>query len=52
MKELFVPFDIALRAKELGFNEPCFTYYCTDGYFSETPKIVVMTSSILVIKFG
>ena len=38
MKELFVPFDIALRAKELGFNEPCFTYYCTDGYFSETPK--------------
>lgn len=28
MKDLFVPYEIALKLKELGFNEPCFGYYC------------------------
>ena len=27
MKEQFVTYEIALKLKELGFNEPCFGYY-------------------------
>lgn len=27
MKNEFVSYEIALALKELGFNEPCFTYY-------------------------
>lgn len=31
MKHLFVPYDIALMAKEKGFNEPCFGVYNSKG---------------------
>ena len=32
MKNEFVPYDIALAMKELGFDEPCLAgYYITDG---------------------
>ena len=31
MKNEFVPYDIALAMKELGFNEPCFGYYAIDS---------------------
>jgi hypothetical protein len=27
MEKEFVSYEIALKLKELGFNEPCFTYY-------------------------
>lgn len=27
MKHLFIPYELALIAKEKGFNEPCFAYY-------------------------
>jgi len=27
MKSEFVPYDLSLRMKQLGFNEPCFGYY-------------------------
>jgi hypothetical protein len=27
MESLFVPYEIALELKKLGFNEPCFGYY-------------------------
>ena len=27
MKEQFVPYELALKLKELGFNEECFGYY-------------------------
>lgn len=27
MQEQFVTYEIALKLKELGFNEPCFAYY-------------------------
>ena len=27
MKDQFVPYDIALKLKELGFNDECFGYY-------------------------
>jgi hypothetical protein len=30
MKKEFVPFDLSLRLKELGFDEPCFGYF-VDG---------------------
>lgn len=33
MKHLFVPTDIALMAKEKGFNEECFTGYNSLGDF-------------------
>lgn len=32
MKNEFVPYDIALAMKELGFDEPCFGYYITKGH--------------------
>ena len=28
MEKEFVSYEIALKLKELGFDEPCFTYYC------------------------
>lgn len=27
----FIPYDLALRLKSLGFEERCFSYYYTDG---------------------
>jgi hypothetical protein len=31
MKHLFVPYELALLAKEKGFNESCFMFYYNDG---------------------
>jgi hypothetical protein len=31
MKKEFVPYELAVKLKELGFNEPCFGYYLEDG---------------------
>jgi len=31
MESLFVPYEIALALKELGFDEPCFGYYNGQG---------------------
>ncbi len=31
MKNLFVPYELALLAKEKGFNDPCFGYYYKDN---------------------
>ena len=28
MEKEFVPYELALKLKELGFDEPCFGYYC------------------------
>lgn len=37
MKEQFVPYELSLKLKELGFNEPCFATYrneaCTGSPF-------------------
>ena len=30
MKKEFVPYELALKLKELGFNEKCFSYYNTN----------------------
>jgi len=37
MEREFVPYDIALAMKELGFNEPCMNFYM--GGFKELCKI-------------
>lgn len=31
MEKEFVPYDRALKLKQLGFDEPCFGYYVIDG---------------------
>ena len=31
MKQKFVPYDIALNLKALGFNEPCFGFFTNNG---------------------
>ena len=36
MKDLFVPYEIAVQLKELGFNERCFGFY-------ELEKLVIST---------
>lgn len=36
MEKEFVPYELAVKLKELGFNEPCFAYYrIFDGYPKE-----------------
>lgn len=30
MEKEFIPYDLALRMKQLGFDEPCFGYFCND----------------------
>ena len=36
MKELFIPYELALLAKEKGFNEECLADYRLIGYMKET----------------
>lgn len=33
MNKEFVPYEIALKLKELGFNDECFGFYSSDGIF-------------------
>lgn len=35
MKHLFVPYEIAVMAKEAGFNEPCLAGFLPDREFAE-----------------
>jgi hypothetical protein len=35
MNKEFVPYEIALALKELGFNEPCFAWYGPTGIFND-----------------
>ena len=37
MEKEFVPYELALRLKALGFNEPCFSFYM--GGFKDLGKI-------------
>ena len=39
MKDLFVPYEVALRMKALGFNEPCF------GFWSKIHGLFITTTS-------
>jgi hypothetical protein len=38
MKELFVPNKQALALRELGFDEPCLSYYFSDGTFNDAAE--------------
>ena len=38
MNHLFVTYEIALKLKELGFDEPCFGVFITEGLYI-VPKI-------------
>ena len=38
MEKEFIPYTEALALKELGFDEPCFTYYFCNGILSDTPR--------------
>jgi hypothetical protein len=40
MEKEFIPYELALRMKQLGFNEPCFGYYNYNGthFFNYKPK--------------
>jgi hypothetical protein len=46
MKKEFVPHDLSLRMKALGFDEPCFGYYLEDGMFIDT-KIKKQTGNAI-----
>lgn len=35
MKEQFVTYEIALKLKELGFDEPCFGYYDEESFYKD-----------------
>lgn len=39
MKELFVPYALAIQLKEKGFQEPCLAYYQVSKLFSEGYKL-------------
>jgi hypothetical protein len=34
MEKEFVPYELALKMKQLGFDEPCISYYTVYGKFS------------------
>jgi hypothetical protein len=38
MEKEFVNYELSLRMKALGFDEPCFSYYELEGRLSDTPK--------------
>ena len=44
MKKEFVPYDIALAMKELGFDEPCIFYYAPDAITISKPTTGVCSS--------
>lgn len=37
MEKEFIPYELALKMKALGFDEPCFGYYISLGDNKETP---------------
>jgi hypothetical protein len=43
MEKEFVPYELALRMKQLGFDEPCFGYRDSVGYLmiQKTPHCVI-----------
>jgi hypothetical protein len=44
MNKEFVPYDIALAMKELGFDEPCIFYYAPDAITISKPTTGVCSS--------
>jgi hypothetical protein len=40
MEKEFVTYEIALALKELGFDEPCFAWFISEGYGLEFGKVI------------
>lgn len=38
MKNLFLPYELSILAKEKGFNEPCLTWYLSIGVLNEANR--------------
>lgn len=49
MTQEFIPYDLALEMKQLGFDEPCFGYYLASTLFISN-DIVYNSTDIPVIK--
>ncbi len=46
MEKEFVPYELAFKLKKLGFNEPCFGYFLSDGMFIDA-KITRQTGNAI-----
>jgi hypothetical protein len=40
MENEFIPYDLAVKLKNLGFDEPCFAWYVSESYGLEYGKVV------------
>jgi hypothetical protein len=40
MEKEFVPYDLSLRMKKLGFDEPCFGWYADETHLSIRPQYI------------
>jgi hypothetical protein len=40
MEKEFVPYELALRMKQLGFDEPCIAWYVSKSYGLEYGKVI------------
>ena len=54
MEKEFIPYEQALALKELGFDEPCFTYFgnISQALFGLKGKIKFYTNTLLDIDHG
>lgn len=39
MENQFIPYELSLKIKELGFDEPCLGYYTSTGYFNSKKEL-------------
>jgi hypothetical protein len=47
MEKEFVPYELALRMKQLGFDEKCFRYYQNGFLMNDNPYLVPKNSQLL-----
>jgi hypothetical protein len=40
MEKEFIPYDLSLKLKELGFDEPCFGWYADETHLSIRPQYI------------
>jgi hypothetical protein len=50
MKKEFVPYELALKMKQLGFDEKCFRYYQNGFLMNDNPYLVPKNSHLLTSK--
>jgi hypothetical protein len=47
MEKEFIPYELALRMKQLGFDEKCFRYYQNGFLMNDNPYLVPKNSHLL-----